>query len=95
MNNQTIKNTLNDEQIQLVNKVIMHQLSVSEEQLTPDARIEHDLGADSLDIVSIVMGLEEEFSITLSDDQSGEVKTVGDAYDLVARVLQASTGSHS
>jgi acyl carrier protein len=86
---------LNENQIKLVNKILMTTLSVSEEQLTPDADIEHDLSSDSLDKVNIIMALEEEFGITLIDENSEEVRTVGEIHELVARALQEKASDHA
>ena len=61
-----------------VRSIIVEQLDVEEDQVTMDARIQDDLGADSLDIVDLVMSFEEEFDIEIPDDQVENVKTVGD-----------------
>ena len=61
-----------------VRSIIVEQLDVEEDQVTMDSRIQDDLGADSLDIVDLVMSFEEEFDIEIPDDQVENVKTVGD-----------------
>ncbi len=61
-----------------VRSIIMDQLDVSEDKVTMDAVIQDDLGADSLDIVDLVMSFEEEFDIEIPDDQVENIKTVGD-----------------
>lgn len=61
-----------------VKSIIVDQLDVEEEKVTPDANIQEDLGADSLDIVDLVMSFEEEFDIEIPDDQVENIKTVGD-----------------
>jgi acyl carrier protein len=62
-----------------VKEIIAKELEVEAKQLTPEARFIEDLGADSLDIVELVMALEEEFSIEIPDEEADKLKTVGDA----------------
>ena len=64
---------------QKVKEIICEQLGVSEEEVTPEASFIEDLGADSLDIVELVMALEEEFGIDIPDEDADKLKTVGDA----------------
>lgn len=61
-----------------VRSIIMDQLDVEEDKVTMDAVIQDDLGADSLDIVDLVMSFEEEFDLEIPDDQVENIKTVGD-----------------
>lgn len=61
-----------------VKNILIDQLDVEEEKVTPEASITDDLGADSLDIVDLVMSLEEEFDLEIPDDQVENIKTVGD-----------------
>ena len=61
-----------------VKSILIDQLDVEEEKVTPEASIADDLGADSLDIVDLVMSLEEEFDLEIPDDQVETIKTVGD-----------------
>ncbi|MDD6237235.1 MAG: acyl carrier protein [Clostridiales bacterium] len=61
-----------------VKSILIDQLDVEEEKVTPEASITDDLGADSLDIVDLVMSLEEEFDLEIPDDQVENIKTVGD-----------------
>jgi len=58
---------------------IVEQLNVEPEQVTPEASFEDDLGADSLDLVELIMALEEEFGISIPDEDAEKIKTVGDA----------------
>ena len=58
-----------------VKKIIAEQLSVSEEQITPEASFVDDLGADSLDTVELVMALEEEFEIDIPDEEAEKIVT--------------------
>ncbi len=60
-----------------VKKVLVEQLGVSEDQVTLEASIVDDLGADSLDVVEIVMALEEEFEIEIPDEEAEKLPTVG------------------
>ncbi len=62
-----------------VRGIIVEQLAVSEEEITPTASFVDDLGADSLDTVELVMALEEEFNIEISDEDAEKIRTVGDA----------------
>ena len=62
-----------------VTKIVVEQLGVSEDQVTPEAKFIEDLGADSLDQVELVMALEEEFGSDIPDDAAEKLTTVGDA----------------
>jgi len=62
-----------------VKKVVVEQLDVNEEEVTSDASFVDDLGADSLDVVELVMGLEEEFDIEIPDEDAEKITTVADA----------------
>ena len=61
-----------------VRDILVDQLDVEEEKVTMDASITDDLGADSLDVVDLVMSLEEEFDVEIPDTQVENIKTVGD-----------------
>jgi acyl carrier protein len=63
---------------QRVKDIIVEQLGVKPEQVTPEAKFIEDLGADSLDTVELVMALEEEFGIEVPDEQAEKLQTVGD-----------------
>ena len=63
----------------LIRKLVAEQLDVTEEQVTSEARFIDDLGADSLDIVELVMTIEEEFDIEIPDEAAEGIATVGDA----------------
>ncbi|HEX9093381.1 MAG TPA: acyl carrier protein [Coriobacteriia bacterium] len=67
-----------------VKEVIVDQLNVEEDDVTEDAAFVDDLGADSLDIVELVMALEEQFGISIPDEQAEKIKTVGDAASFIA-----------
>lgn len=65
------------------NEHAVEVLAVSVEQLTPDAAFGDDLDADSLDLVELVMALEEEFDIEVAEDELKDIRTVGQAFDLI------------
>ena len=68
-------------------KCAVEVLSVSEDQVTLEARFGDDLDADSLDLVELVMALEEEFGIEVPEEELEGIETIGQAYDLVAGKL--------
>lgn len=63
---------------QKVKEIVCEQLGVSEDEVAPDASFIEDLGADSLDIVELVMALEEEYDLEISDEDAEKIRTVGD-----------------
>lgn len=67
-----------------VQKIVAEQLGVEEEQVTMEASFMDDLGADSLDTVELVMALEEEFEIEISDEDAEKIQKVKDAVDYVS-----------
>ncbi|MDD5007073.1 MAG: acyl carrier protein [Syntrophorhabdaceae bacterium] len=62
-----------------VKKMIVDQLGVSESEVMPEAKFIDDLGADSLDIVELIMALEDEYGIEIPDEDAEKIETVGDA----------------
>ncbi len=62
-----------------VKAVVVDQLGADEAAVTPEASFVDDLGADSLDIVELIMGLEQEFDIEIPDEDAEKISTVGDA----------------
>ena len=66
-----------------VAKIVVEQLGVSEDQVTPEAKFIEDLGADSLDQVELVMALEEEFGSDIPDEVAETLTTVGDAINYI------------
>jgi len=69
----------NDPIFEKVKAIIVDQLAVEEEEVTPEASFIEDLGADSLDIVELIMALEEEFEIEVPDEDAEKLTTVGAA----------------
>ncbi len=67
-----------------VQKIVAEQLGVEEEQVTLEASFMDDLGADSLDTVELVMALEEEFEIEISDEDAEKIQKVRDAVEYVS-----------
>ena len=64
---------------------IATKLNVSENEVTPEKHLFNDLGADSLDVVELLMILEREFNIKLSEDDAANIKTVGDLYAMIEK----------
>jgi len=62
-----------------VKKIIIEQLGVNESEVTPEAKFIDDLGADSLDIVELIMAFEDEYGIEIPDEDAEKIETVGDA----------------
>ena len=67
-----------------VKKIVVEQLGVKDDQVTPSASFVDDLGADSLDTVELVMAFEEEFGIEIPDDAAEHIQTVGDAVKFIS-----------
>ena len=66
-----------------VKKIIAEKLSVDMEEVIPEASFVDDLGADSLDLVELIMSMEEEFDVEISDEDAEKITTVKDAYEYV------------
>ena len=73
----------NSEVANRVKEIIVDQLSVAAEDVNEDASFLEDLGADSLDIVELIMALEEEYDIEISDEDAEKIKTVGHACNYI------------
>ena len=75
---------------QKVRRILAENLSVPEERVTPESRFQEDLDADSLDLVEAVLALEEEFGVSIPEEEMEGVATVGQAIQLVADKLGAA-----
>ena len=71
-----------------VKKLLAEQLNIAPDKVDLKSRVIEDLGADSLDVVEMLMVLEDEFNITVSDEESLELKTVGDIVKLIDSKLK-------
>lgn len=71
------------EEFKKVKAVVVDLLGVDESAVTMEASFVDDLGADSLDIVELIMGLETEFNLEIPDDQAEKISTVGDAVNYI------------
>ncbi|MDR0506097.1 MAG: acyl carrier protein [Dysgonamonadaceae bacterium] len=69
-----------------VKDIIADKLSVEKSEVTNDASFTNDLGADSLDTVELIMEFEKEFGVSIPDDQSGKIVTVGDAIAYIEEI---------
>ena len=63
--------------------IIMEQLEVSREECIPDASFQNDLGADSLDLIELIMEMEENFGIQIADDELEKIRTIQDVIDFL------------
>ncbi len=70
---------------QRVRSIIADQLGLSEDEVTDEKKFIEDLGADSLDIVELIMAMEEEFQTEIPDEEAEKISTVGDAIGHVKR----------
>lgn len=69
--------------LERVTKVVVDRLGVDESEVKPEASFTEDLGADSLDVVELVMELEDEFDMEISDDDAEKISTVGSAVSYI------------
>ena len=72
-----------------ISELIVDQLGVTKEEIVPEASFIDDLGADSLDIVELVMAMEETFDIEIPDDDAEKIQTIGDAITYVKERSEA------
>lgn len=73
-----------------VREIICEQLGVSDSEVTPEASFIEDLGADSLDIVELVMALEEEYNMEISDDEAEKIRSVQDVVHYIENHKQSA-----
>jgi len=78
---------MSDDNFKRLQTVIAEQLSVSSDQIVLEASFIEDLGADSLDVVELVMALEEEFEIEIDDETAGDITSVKNAMDYIKKKL--------
>jgi acyl carrier protein len=69
-----------------VQSILAEQLGIEEDQITMESNFIDDLNADSLDIVELVMAMEQEFGISIPDDEAERIKTVGDAVNFIKEI---------
>lgn len=74
-----------------VKGIVVDQLGVAEEEVTVEASFVDDLGADSLDVVELVMALEEEFGVEIPDEDAEKIVTVGEA----VKYIESHAGEHA
>jgi len=72
-----------------LSQIIVGQLGISKEEIKREASFIDDLGADSLDIVELVMAMEEEFDIEIPDDDAERIQTIGDAFSYIEERVKA------
>lgn len=75
--------------LEKIKAIIVEQLGVDEAEVVPEAHFIDDLGADSLDTVELVMALEEEFGIDISDEEAEKIQTVGDVAKFIDNAKKA------
>jgi acyl carrier protein len=78
-----------DDQYERIKGIIVEQLGVEEDKITPDARFREDLEADSLDLVELIMAMEDEFGGEISDEEAQQLKTVGQAVDYLKQRMES------
>ena len=76
-----------EELINSVKSIIIQCLKVKEENITEDSEFIKDLGADSLDLVELIMTLEEKFEVQIPDEDAEKIKTVGDAIKYIVKTI--------
>lgn len=69
-------------------KIIAEVVNLSEEEIRPDSTFVDDLGADSLDVFQIIMGIEEEFDIEIDNEEAEKITTVQDAVDQIKKAVE-------
>lgn len=76
-----------EEVLAKLKELVMDRLNVEEDQIKPDASFVEDLGADSLDIVELIMGIEEEFDVEIPDEDAEKLTNMGEAMAYVKQKL--------
>jgi acyl carrier protein len=80
---------MNQEIFERVKKIVVEQLEVEPDAVTPQAKFTDDLNADSLDTVELVMALEEEFDVEIPDEAAEQIATVQAAVDYISNKVEA------
>lgn len=81
---------MSNEVYEKIKEIIVDTLAIEEDEVTPDARFREDLGADSLDLVELIMAFEDEFGGRISDDDARSITTVQDAVTYVKTEMQGN-----
>ncbi|MDR2612580.1 MAG: acyl carrier protein [Deltaproteobacteria bacterium] len=76
---------MSDDIFERVKKVVVDQLTVEPSEVLPESSLQDDLQADSLDLVELMIGMEEEFDVKIDDEAAQSIKTVQDAVDFISR----------
>ena len=76
---------MSDETLSKIQQIVADQLGIEAEKVVPESNFTKELGADSLDVVELVMAFEEEFGIEIDDEVAGEMATVADALDYIEK----------
>ena len=84
---------LSEKDTKAVIEILARELGVPEARFTDDAKLQEDLGADSLTFVEVIMALEDRFNVTIPDERSERVETVGDVFELLAELLRPGATS--
>jgi len=87
-----MQNTEEDTRMEVeakVKEIIVQQLGVDADKVTPEASFVDDLGADSLDVVELVMAFEEEFGVEIPDEEAEKIATVKDANEFLKKKLES------
>jgi acyl carrier protein len=74
---------MSDETLSKIQQIVADQLGIEAEKVVPESNFTKELGADSLDVVELVMAFEEAFEIDIDDDAAGKITTVQDALDYI------------
>jgi acyl carrier protein len=82
-----MNNILSETDTDAVLEILVEQLGVEKSQLSPEARLEEDLGADSLDKVEIIMTIDERFHVSVPDEVAERVSTVQDVFDAISDLI--------
>ena len=83
-----MNDVLSESHARIVESILVRELNVRPEQLTPEARFEEDLPSDSLALVEIGLALEEQLHISIPDERWDGIKTVGDLFEMLAELLR-------